>query len=124
MTAKDDDRAAEQVISGQGSARARETSAFRLEPHCCRVCFGRVASTATEHGRLFVCTNCGLSATGSKPDVICSCGLKIRKSKGDGRSGQVMVDAGVRCHPNKRVSPEFPALYVASFGGAQAEGQP
>ncbi|MBB3017638.1 hypothetical protein FHR70_000678 [Microvirga lupini] len=99
------------------------TSGWRLEQHCCRNCFGRIASIKhPDGGRTYQCTNCGLEGHGHKPDVVCSCGTKLRKYKGDGRTGVVMVDAGIRCHPNKRVSPEFPSLIVASYGGAQAEG--
>ena len=111
--------AAEVSQSGQGSARVRESS-WRLEPHCCRVCFGRIASKPVEGGRHFECTNCGTHAVGAKADVVCACGTKLRKYKGDGRTAVTLQDAGIRCHPNRRVSPEFPALYVASFAGAQA----
>ncbi len=94
-----------------------------LEPHVCRSCFGRIASEPDQGGeRRYFCTSCGLEAIGSKPSVVCSCGIKLRKAKGDGRTSVTLVDAGVRCHPNKQVSPEFPALFVASYGGAQAEG--
>lgn len=97
-------------------------SGWRLEPHCCRACFGRVASFKTSDGvRMFMCTNCGLSEAGLKPSVVCACGLKLRKVKGDGRSSVVMVDAGIRCHENLARTPEFPALYVCSYGGAQSE---
>lgn len=103
--------------------RGGETdSCWKLEPHCCRVCFGRVASFKTSDGlRMYQCTNCGMSEPGHKPSVICACGLKIRKAKGDGRTAAVLVDAGIRCHENKSRTPDFPSLYVASYGGAQAE---
>jgi hypothetical protein len=110
--------------AGHTPARARGTegdSGWQLEPHCCRVCFGRIASRKVPDGREFECTNCGARGVGNKASVICACGIKIRKYKGDGRTAAVMVDAGIRCHSNKRVSPEFPALFVASYGGAQAE---
>lgn len=104
-------------------ARAGERkSGVSLESHVCRSCFGRVASEihCKETGeRRFFCTNCGLEAIGHKPSAVCSCGLKVRKARGDGRSSTVLVDAGLRCHPNRRRSPEFPSLYTASFGGAQ-----
>ena len=35
--------------------------------------------------------------------------------------GVHLVDAGIRCHENRSRSPEFPAVYVASYAGAQAE---
>lgn len=118
------------LADGHGAAekraRARDCSkisGMRLEPHVCRVCFGRIASfpAADGDGRTYQCTNCGLEAQGHKASVVCACGIKLHKRKGDGRSAATLQDAGVRCHENRRVSPEFPALYVASFGGAQAE---
>lgn len=89
---------------------------WRLEPHCCRSCFSRIASRPSENGRLYQCTNCGLEAEGHKPSVLCACGTKLRKGK-----GATYVDAGIRCHENKAKSPEFPAVYVSSYGGAQPE---
>lgn len=106
---------------------ARETqgesgSGWKLEPHCCKSCFGRVASFKTSEGlRMYQCTNCGLSEAGHKPSVVCACGIKLRKAKGDGRTSFVLVDAGIRCHANNARTPEFPALYVCSYGGAQSE---
>lgn len=107
-------------------ARARDVdrkSGVRLESHVCRSCFGRIASFPAADGdaRVYQCTNCGLEAEGHKPGVVCACGTKLRKRKGDGRSAETLVDAGLRCHPNRRISPEFPSLYVCSYGGAQAE---
>jgi hypothetical protein len=103
-----------QVVSAQ--------DAWRLEPHVCRSCFSRIASQRTDKPgeRRFECTNCGLSAVGHKASVVCSCGIKLRKHRGDGRSGEVLADAGIRCHENQKRSPEFPSLYACSFGGAQA----
>lgn len=80
-----------------------------LEPHCCRVCFGRIASD----GDRYTCTNCGLSAKGDDPKVVCACGIKLRRMRGGGG----LVDAGIRCHANDKVSHEFPSLYVASYRG-------
>ena len=90
---------------------------WRLEPHVCRHCFGRIASKALDDEddkRLYQCTHCGLEVEGHKASVLCACGTKIRKGKTS------MVDAGLRCHLNAARSPEFPALYVASFAGAQS----
>ena len=96
-------------------ARARDGETWRLEPHCCRVCFARIASTKLEHGgRLYVCTNCGLEGEG-KPSSVCACGIKLRKARADGRSGEAMIDAGVRCHENPEPSPANPSRYVASY---------
>ena len=102
-------------------ARARDADGWRLEPHCCRVCFARIASTKLEHGgRLYQCTNCGLEGEG-KPSSVCACGIKLRKARADGRSGDARLDAGVRCHLNPSRSPEFPALYVCSYVEDAAE---
>lgn len=106
------DAPARQFVSQNPAREAiHESSAqMRLEPHVCRVCFGRVASRALGDRRVYVCTNCGLEGVGGKPSAICACGIKVRKN-----------DAGIRCHANKVRSPEFPALFVASYGGAQNE---
>lgn len=112
--------AADCSIGGK-NARARDLETWRLEPHVCRVCFGRVASRKTDAGRLYQCTNCGAEAHGHRADVVCACGMKLRKHRCDGRSSVTLVDAGIRCHENLRRSPEFPSQYTASFGGAQAE---
>lgn len=117
------------IEPGAAEKRARvrdgdRKSGLRLEPHCCRSCFGRIASFPAAEGgdnRIYQCTNCGLEASGHKPGVVCACGIKLRKRKGDGRSAETLVDAGIRCHENRRVSPDFPSLFTASFGGAQAE---
>lgn len=111
-------------MNPKNHARTRDAdqeSAWKLEPHCCRLCFGRVASRRDDDERIYQCTNCGTQAVGMKPAAICACGIKIKKSRGDGRSSMVLVDAGIRCHENKSKSPEFPSLYVASYGGAQPE---
>lgn len=123
----------ESALPTDGQPPARKTrarpqvdaknSGLRLEPHVCSSCFGRIASeiSCAETGaRRFFCTSCGLGAVGHKASVVCACGIKMRKFKGDGRSSAVMVDAGIRCHENRSPSLEFPALFVASYAGAQA----
>ena len=96
-------------------SRARDD--WRLESHCCRVCFGRIVSREIDEDgkRLYQCTNCGLEADGHKPSVLCACGTKIRKEKGK------VSDAGLRCHENRARSPSFPSVITASFGGSQPE---
>lgn len=117
---------------GQQNKRARATASaenhqdWRLEPHVCAVCFSRVASRPADDGssrRLFACTSCGLEAVSSRPACVCACGLKMPRG---GKRGvtSAMVDMGVRCHPNAAKSPEFPALFVASYAGAQVEENP
>lgn len=99
-------------------ASARGCNEYSLEPHVCRVCFSRIASTpnASVGRRLFVCTNCGASATSSTAASVCACGLKMRKGGKSGTTG-ALVDMGVRCKPNDAISPELPSLYVASYEG-------
>lgn len=105
------------------NARARgqavDSEGWTLESHICRSCFGRLVSRRTETSRLYACSNCGLQGEGARPAVACCCGIKIRRSRGGGPPA--LVDAGVRCHPNRNPSPEFPAQIVASFGGVQAD---
>lgn len=97
---------------------SRVLDEWRLEPHCCRSCFGRIASKALDDEddkRLYQCTHCGLEAEGHKAAVLCACGTKLPKGKGK------TVSAGLQCHENKARSIEFPAVIVASFAGAQPE---
>lgn len=104
-----------------GLAYSESEYIWRLEPHVCRHCFARIASAKAGHGRLYRCTNCGLEGESGRPSVVCACGIKLRKARADGRSGEAVIDAGVRCHPNPDPSPANPALYVASY--AVAEGK-
>lgn len=77
---------------------------WRIEAHVCRICFGRVASRKTFEGRmLYRCTNCGVEREGQAPDVICSCGIKLKTK----------IDAGIRCVVNEQRSPESPSEIVA-----------
>ncbi len=98
-------------------ARVREAEGdadaglWRLEPHVCRVCFGRLVS---QHGlagtRRFLCTNCGADGVGLGSEVLCACGLHLRK-KGDGYG---TISAGLSCQPNPAPRPDFPSLFVAA----------
>ena len=90
---------------------------WRLEPHVCRSCFSRLVSKPADdddHHRLYHCPNCGLEAEGTRASVLCACGTKIRRGKGS------FADAGLRCHANSNPTPDFPHLFVATVGGAQA----
>lgn len=107
------------------SARARcsnGSSLWKLEPHVCRSCFSRIASTRFDDDhREYVCTNCDMTAVGTKASCLCACGLTAPAFSSKGTtSGR--RDLGLRCHENKARSPDFPALYVASYGGVQSEG--
>lgn len=99
---------------------------LRLEPHCCRACFGRIASAPIDDfgDRRYLCTVCGLTAGGTSAAVVCACGIKRRRPGASGKRDFDLVDAGIRCHENPRVSPEMPALIVASYGGAPTEKTP
>jgi hypothetical protein len=98
-------------------------SVVTLEPHICRVCFGRIAKeplvTAGGSGQfnLYVCTNCGAKATGRDASVLCCCGITVRKTGDSGKPTSDYMDAGIRCHENENQSPEFPAQIVASYRG-------
>ena len=88
---------------------------WRLEPHACRHCFGRVASRpGTGSATVYACTTCGAEAEAGHPGAICCCGIQTCRD-GDAGEQRRMVDAGVRCHENPSPSPEFPARIVASY---------
>ena len=88
---------------------------WRLESHVCRVCLTRLVSRpGTGSSRVYHCPNCGAEAAGKCADVLCACGMKIRRPTRDGRSGVQLVDANVRCMPNPSPTPDFPSLFVAS----------
>lgn len=72
---------------------------WRLEPHCCRVCFGRILSrTHSVAGmRIFRCADCGLEKEGHISHVLCACGATLNAR-----------NAGIRCELNERPIPEFP----------------
>jgi hypothetical protein len=121
---------------GRARGRAHEAGpqpgpdAWRLEPHVCRACFSRLVSCATETRTLadgpllgvrrYQCTGCGVEALGRAPDVLCSCGLKIRKATRGGRSSVVLTDAGIRCTPNPEIRADFSQLFVAQEVGPRA----
>ena len=92
---------------------SQDSGVWRLEPHICRACFSRLVSQPTQDGRRYQCTNCGQEAHGHDASVLCCCGLKIRRATHLHKSGQRLVDAGIRCQPNPEPRPEFPSLYVA-----------
>lgn len=70
---------------------------WRIEPHVCRACFGRILSRAEGDARLYRCADCGTEKTGHASSVLCSCGIRLNART-----------AGVRCEPNVQQSPEFP----------------
>lgn len=81
---------------------SRPDELWRLEPHACLTCLGRVLSRKeTGERRLFRCADCGVDGVGT-PRSICACGSKIATR-----------DAGIRCVENPKPTPECPALIVA-----------
>lgn len=114
--------AATAVNDGQPLLKKDVSGHYRLEPHVCRTCFARVASTEVINPdlsitRRYVCTSCGAEANGTQPSVLCCCGIRMRKTLENGKPGNEMIDAGIRCHANENVRPDFPALFVASYRG-------
>jgi len=83
---------------------------FRLTPHCCRVCFGRVLARETfDHKQVYRCSNCGIEKEGRSEAAICACGMKLKSG----------VDAGIRCQAQEHPTPEFPSQVVAVQVGQQ-----
>lgn len=82
----------------------KEDFYWRLTPHCCRVCFGRVLARETfDHKHVYRCSNCGIEKEGRSEAAICSCGMKLKNG----------VDAGIRCQAQEHPTPEFPSQVVA-----------
>ena len=68
---------------------------WRLEPHVCSACLGRVLGRQTPSGKEHRCSNCGSAWAGSLA-AGCACGMKIGTR-----------NAGVRCVPNPDQRPEL-----------------
>ena len=87
------------------------TSDWRLEPHVCLVCMGRIVSRlpkrerGSEERRVYRCTNCGATGRG-QARTLCMCGTRY-----GGR------DAGIRCTPNPSRSTECPSEITAKEVG-------
>ena len=73
--------------------------AWQLEPHCCRVCFGRILSRPVGDSahRIYRCADCGVEKEATRANVLCACGVQLNAR-----------NAGIRCQPNERRTPEFP----------------
>lgn len=104
---------------GEGArAPARAPEFWRLEPHICRHCHSRLASTPDATGKLrYHCTNCGAEAVGATAEALCCCGLKVRRPGKPGAPPD-LIDAGIRCRLNPSPNPEFPSIYIATEGPA------
>lgn len=75
---------------------------WRMTSHVCRVCFGRVLRRLEGDRRIYRCSNCGIEQEGHDSRVICACGMKLKTG----------ANAGLRCVPNLKPTPEFPAQVV------------
>ncbi|MFJ2528423.1 hypothetical protein [Pseudomonas helmanticensis] len=91
-----------------------ETHAWKLEPHVCKICFGRMASRPADQDFVeLLCTNCGATSKQERVTAACCCSILLRKRNSAGRSGGQMIDAGIRCTPNPARSAAFPSMYIA-----------
>ena len=98
-----------------GSNSLDHDANWRLEPHVCKACFGRLVSRQLLNDiREYRCTSCETSTQHTDATVGCCCGIKIRKRNTVGRAGGPMIDAGIRCIPNPEKNAAFPSAYVAS----------
>ena len=83
---------------------------WRITPHICRSCLGRVLERIAPDGsRVFRCAKCGIERFGGDDAAICMCGLRLG---GDG------VDLGVRCVPNSGRHQEILSEIIAEQVGA------
>lgn len=76
---------------------------YILEPHVCRHCLGRIASTQIDAGIEFVCTCCGHIVIGDV-NQICVCGVKVKDNK-----------SLYRCAANEHKSINNPNEFVAQL---------
>ena len=98
-------------LSKKTRAREPETL-FSLANHVCRRCFGRLLSApGTGNNRRYVCSNCGESASGQSPDVLCACGMTLKER---GPNIRLLV-----CTPNPNPTAELPSLFVAAAAAAE-----
>jgi hypothetical protein len=79
---------------------------WKLEPHVCAACFGRVAGRLVNAKgeptrREFRCTVCAATWSGSVT-AGCACGMKVGNR-----------DAGIRCVRNPNPRPELLAEFIA-----------
>lgn len=89
---------------------------WRLEPHVCKNCFGRVMSRAGDvvGERIFRCSNCGTERAGRDASVMCCCGVTLRKAARSGlKTGGETLDAGIRCVTNPLKTELMPGEIVA-----------
>jgi hypothetical protein len=102
---------AEKRPSEPASAHGEASGSWRLVPHCCRNCFGRILSRPHAGETLYRCSNCGMEKLSTRPESICACGTALRTGK----------NAGLRCVPNPEPRPECPSEYVVeeASGGAK-----
>lgn len=70
---------------------------WRVTPHACRICFGRILQRFVGGRHQTMCAECGTTVEGSHK-ALCCCGTKMADGK----------DAGLRCIKNPHVTPETP----------------
>ena len=84
---------------------------WRMEPHVCRICYGRLLSRGNIEGkRVLRCSNCGTEVVAARVSGLCCCGITLRGGR----------NAGVRCITNPRRSPEMPSEIVVQAADVPA----
>jgi hypothetical protein len=85
---------------------------WRLTPHVCGACFGRVLrSEPGLDGRWrFRCADCGVESDlgNDRSPPLCACRIKFANR-----------NAGIRCAENPNPRPEMPAEFIAIDKGEQ-----
>lgn len=66
---------------------------WAIEPHCCKICLGRILFDGTNHR----CSNCG-ATTSEGHKALCCCGATLKSGK----------DARLRCVVNTKRDASFP----------------
>lgn len=93
-----------------------EPPSWRLVPHCCHACFGRLVSRPGRGGATYYrCSNCGLERESTRPETLCACGITLRTGR----------NAGLRCIRNPAPTPECPSeIVVEEVAGPQRAAAP
>ena len=98
------------MLADAASMTPNHSEEWRLEAHCCEVCFGRIASKTmpdldgvASATRSYRCLECGIERAGHSPAIICACGFKVK-----GRT-----NLGLRCETNIEKTRDFPAEIIA-----------
>ena len=81
---------------------ALEPNFYNFEPHICKECLSRIASSVEDGVRVFTCSNCSRSETGDVT-ALCVCGIRVGNKK-----TQLF-----RCVKNEHKTLENPVEYVS-----------